>query len=201
MLCWPTRISSSKTSRKEGKCAGTPLACSKHGEIPAKVCLFQVVTHQLPPPSHRGGQMPPEMVFPPLYQVRNASILASKPDKSQEIQYIDTSVKFCTPGEHPGKMGISPTAAARTWHLKPVTGKCSPTPFSGLRDHWALGDWENSLPASDTSRALGMAGPQASGGCRNIKSCMVEEERMNIMSWWSRTACHWDGLCILMHSW
>lgn len=42
MLHWPGRISSSKMSRKDGKCAGTYLACSKHGEIPAKAVRAHV---------------------------------------------------------------------------------------------------------------------------------------------------------------
>lgn len=56
-------------------------------------------------------------------------------------------------------MGISPTAAARTWHSKTVASKCPPTPLSGLRD---LQDAENSFPGSDTSRVLAMARSQAS---------------------------------------
>lgn len=65
-----------------------------------------------------------------------------------------SSVRFCTPGKPPEKMGISPTAAAQMWHQKPVTSKHSPTPLSGLREQWVLGDPEKSFSASDTSRVL-----------------------------------------------
>lgn len=86
----------------------------------------------------------------------------TKVRKNAEIQYIDICIKFCTPGKSPEKMGISPTAAAQTWHLKIVTSKCPPTSLSSLRVQRALGDPESSFPASDTSRALLMARPQAS---------------------------------------
>lgn len=83
----------------------------------------------------------------------------TKVRENAEIQYIDICVKLCTSGKTPEKMGISPTAEARTWHSKTVARKCPPTPLSGLRD---LQDTENSFPGSDTSRALAMARSQAS---------------------------------------
>ena len=83
-------------------------------------------------------------------------------------------------------MGISPTAAAQTWHLKTVTSKCPPTPLSGLRDQWALGDPENSFPASGASRALAMARPQASRRLQEHQELYGGgKKRMNVMPRWS----------------